>query len=111
MVRTYFSLAANLSADVQDVTVEVFYDGQRIGDFYHEGGVFETYSFEFLGTGETSELEFKITSVNSNSDNTIDASANTRNTFNAYKYTADRNQTECQTDAYSKHNAICEWDF
>ncbi|MEP1355968.1 MAG: calcium-binding protein [Tateyamaria sp.] len=69
-----FNLAANLAADVQNVTVEVFYNGKTIGNFYHEGGVFETYTFEFLGTGEVSQLEFKITDVNAGADSAIDTS-------------------------------------
>jgi len=69
-----FNLAANLAADVQNVTVEVFYNGESIGDFYHEGGVFETYTFEFTGTGQVADLAFKITEVNAGEDNVIDTS-------------------------------------
>lgn len=69
-----FNLAANLAADVQNVTVEVFFDGESIGSFHHEGGVFETYTFELTGTGGTADLDFKITSVNSGSDDAIDTS-------------------------------------
>jgi Ca2+-binding RTX toxin-like protein len=69
-----FNLAANLAADVQNVTVEVFFDGESIGTFYHEGGVFETYVFELIGTGGTANLDFAITSVNSGADEAIDTS-------------------------------------
>ncbi|MEE4187493.1 MAG: hypothetical protein V2I76_03475, partial [Roseobacter sp.] len=69
-----FNLAANLAADVQNVTVEVFYNGASIGDFYHEGGVFENYTFSFTGTGEVSELAFRITDVNAGSESVIDTS-------------------------------------
>ncbi|SLN19328.1 Bifunctional hemolysin/adenylate cyclase precursor [Falsiruegeria litorea R37] len=69
-----FNLAANLAADVQNVTVEVFFGGESIGRFLHEGGVFETYTFELTGTGGTSDLDFKITGVNSGSDEAIDTS-------------------------------------
>ena len=32
-----FNLAANLSADVESVTVEVYFDGESIGTFTHVG--------------------------------------------------------------------------
>lgn len=69
-----FNLAANLSADVESVTVEVFFDDESIGSFYHEGGVFETYSFDLIGSGDLAELEFRITSTTLTSGGTIDTS-------------------------------------
>ncbi|MFK7743618.1 MAG: hypothetical protein AB8B47_01080 [Roseobacter sp.] len=67
-----YELDFNLAADVQNVTVEVFYNGESIEDFYHEGGVFETYTFEFMGTGQVADFAFKITKVNAGSDSVID---------------------------------------
>jgi len=67
-----FNLAANLAADVQNVTVEVLFDGESVGSFFHEGGVFQTYTFDLAGTGGISELEFRITNVNAGSEGSID---------------------------------------
>ncbi|WP_413720831.1 calcium-binding protein [Silicimonas sp. MF1-12-2] len=69
-----FNLAANLSADVESVTVEVFFDGESIGSFTHEGAVFETYTFGLTGTGDLSDLEFRVTSITLTSDSLIDTS-------------------------------------
>ncbi|PSL21966.1 calcium-binding protein [Shimia abyssi] len=55
-----FNLAANLSASVQSVSVEVFFNGESIGEFVHDGGVFETYSFDLTGIGGTAQLSFEI---------------------------------------------------
>lgn len=57
-----FNLAANLSADVQEVTVEVIFGGESIGSFTHVGGVFETYTFDLTGTGQVDALEFRVSS-------------------------------------------------
>ncbi|MFY0621107.1 MAG: hypothetical protein JXQ89_05375 [Pelagimonas sp.] len=46
-----FNLAANLSAGVQSVTVEVIYGGEQVGSFIHDGAIFQSYSFTFDGTG------------------------------------------------------------
>ena len=69
-----FNLAANLSADVESVSIEVVFDGASIGSFVHEGGVFETYTFDLLGTGDVAELEFRIISSTSGSDGSLDTS-------------------------------------
>ncbi|WP_164659294.1 hypothetical protein [Tropicibacter sp. Alg240-R139] len=69
-----FSLAANLLANVTSVTIEVVFDGRSIGQFAHDGAVFETYVFELVGTGEVAQIEFRILDVGSDSDNTIDTS-------------------------------------
>ncbi|MFK7870996.1 MAG: calcium-binding protein [Roseobacter sp.] len=69
-----FNLAANLSSGVQRVTVEVFFGGDSIGSFLHEGGVFESYSFDLVGTGDTSTLEFLISNLPSGANDVIDAS-------------------------------------
>ena len=67
-----FNLAANLTADVQSVTVEVLFDGQSIGEFTHVGGIFETFSFDLLGTGSVAALEFRISSGSSLDEDAID---------------------------------------
>ncbi|MGD9340296.1 MAG: calcium-binding protein [Chromatiales bacterium] len=69
-----FNLAANLSADVESVTVEVYFNGASIGTFTHTGGVFEPYTFDLIGTGDLAELEFRITDVVLSSDSSIDTS-------------------------------------
>lgn len=69
-----FNLAANLSADVERVTVEVIFNGQNIGEIVHDGGVFETYVFDFEGTGGTAELSFQITSVSDGEGGELDTS-------------------------------------
>ena len=69
-----FNLAANLAADVESASVEVFFDGESIGNFVHEGGVFETYTFDLTGTGNPAELEFRISSVGLGSEGSIDSS-------------------------------------
>ena len=69
-----FNLAANLSADVESVSVEVVFDGETIGSFTHVGGVFETYTFDVVGIGEPAELEFRITSTISGPNSSIDTS-------------------------------------
>ncbi|MBE1281849.1 MAG: hypothetical protein GJ676_00920 [Rhodobacteraceae bacterium] len=69
-----FSLAANLSADVTSVTIEVVFDGESIGQFIHDGGVFETYSFDLTGTGDTALIEFRILEADTGSDGAIDTS-------------------------------------
>ena len=69
-----FNLAANLSADVESVTVEVYFDGESIGTFTHVGGVFETYTFDLTGTGDSADLEFRITDVVLTSESSIDTS-------------------------------------
>lgn len=67
-----FNFAANLSADAARVTVEMFFGGDRIGSFLHEGGVFETYSFDLMGTGDRRNLDFRITSFTAGSSDSID---------------------------------------
>ncbi|MDU8911675.1 calcium-binding protein [Aestuariicoccus sp. MJ-SS9] len=67
-----FNLAANLSADVQSVTIEVYFDGALVGTLSHDGAVFETYTLGLTGTGDLAELEFRITDVTLTSDSTID---------------------------------------
>ena len=69
-----FNLAANLSADVESVAVEVIFDGESIGTFTHVGGVFETYTFDLTGTGDPAELEFRISDVVLTSESSIDTS-------------------------------------
>jgi Ca2+-binding RTX toxin-like protein len=69
-----FNLAANLSADVESVTVDVIFDGESIGSFVHQGGVFETYTFDLKGTGDVADLDFIITDVTMGSDGSIDTS-------------------------------------
>ncbi len=69
-----FNLAANLSADVARVQVDVFFGGDRIGSFLHEGGVFESYSFDLIGTGTPTALDFRIVNAESGSSESIDTS-------------------------------------
>ena len=69
-----FNLAANLAANVASVTIEVVFGGETIGSFVHEGGVFETYTFELIGDGEASELEFRILDGPSDGGGSIDTS-------------------------------------
>ncbi|MEX0287115.1 MAG: calcium-binding protein [Paracoccaceae bacterium] len=69
-----FSLAANLSADVTRVTIEVVFDGETIGQFVHDGGVFETYTFDLIGTGDAANIEFRILDTDRGTDGTIDTS-------------------------------------
>ncbi|MCT4609175.1 MAG: hypothetical protein N4A70_08200 [Pelagimonas sp.] len=69
-----FNLAANLSANVESVTVEVVFGGESIGSFSHEGGVFETYTFSLMGTGQATELEFRILDDSSDEGGSLDTS-------------------------------------
>ncbi|MEX0303302.1 MAG: calcium-binding protein, partial [Leisingera sp.] len=69
-----FNLAANLSANVESVTIEVVFGGENIGSFVHEGGVFETYTFDLTGTGQPTELEFRILDDSSDADGSLDTS-------------------------------------
>ncbi|WP_052248973.1 calcium-binding protein [Leisingera sp. ANG-Vp] len=69
-----FNLAANLSANVETVTIEVVFGGESIGSFVHEGGVFETYTFDLTGTGQPTELEFRILDASSDADGLLDTS-------------------------------------
>ena len=69
-----FNLAANLSANVESVTIEVVFGGESIGRFVHEGGVFETYTFDLTGTGQPAELEFRILDDSSDADGSLDTS-------------------------------------
>jgi Ca2+-binding RTX toxin-like protein len=67
-----FNLAANLSSGAESVTIEVVFGGDSIGTFQHTGGVFETYTFNLTGTGEATELEFRI--LGTTSDGSLDTS-------------------------------------
>ena len=69
-----FSLAANLSADVTRVTIEVVFGGETIGQFVHDGGVFETYTFDLIGTGDVANIEFRILDTDRGTDGAIDTS-------------------------------------
>ncbi|MCH2096072.1 MAG: hypothetical protein MK160_13280, partial [Rhodobacteraceae bacterium] len=69
-----FSLAVNLSADIDSVTVEVVFDDASIGSFTHVGGVFATYSFDLTGTGDSAGLEFRIVDATLAEDSSIDTS-------------------------------------
>lgn len=69
-----FSLAANLAAEVTRVTIEVVFDGQSVGQFTHDGGVFETYAFDLTGTGDTADITFRILEADRESDGSIDTS-------------------------------------
>ncbi|WP_406648191.1 calcium-binding protein [Aliisedimentitalea scapharcae] len=69
-----FNLAANLSADVESVTVDVFFGGLNVGEFVHTGGIFQTYVFDLTGTGGTAELSFHISSSSQSGPDTIDTS-------------------------------------
>ena len=69
-----FNLAANLSAGVERVTVQVFFGGENIGSFFHQGGVFETYSFDLIGTGAAADLSFRIINDTSGPGGSIDTS-------------------------------------
>lgn len=55
-----FSLAANLTADVDRVQVEITFNGEVVGNFVHDGGLFQSYAFSFDGTGEEGLLEFRV---------------------------------------------------
>ncbi|MEQ9695970.1 calcium-binding protein [Shimia sp. SDUM112013] len=69
-----FNLAANLSANVDTVTVEVYWAGETVGAFTHAGGVFEAYSFALTGLGGSAELSFRITGASDGATGGIDAS-------------------------------------
>ncbi len=64
-----FSMAANVAADVVDVTIEVYFDGALIGDFDHSGAEFIEQQIDFMGTGSAGVLEFKILDNTSGSGN------------------------------------------
>jgi Ca2+-binding RTX toxin-like protein len=67
-----FSLAANLAADVQSVQVQISFDGEIVGNFVHSGGLFATYSFDFMGTGDAGMLEFRVMGASGDSEGDID---------------------------------------
>lgn len=67
-----FNLAANLSAGVQSVTVEVIYGGEQVGSFVHDGAIFQSYSFTFDGTGNEELLQFRVMGGSSQSSTVID---------------------------------------
>ena len=69
-----FNLAANLSADAERVTIEVVFGEEVIGSFVHEGGVFQSYTFDLIGTGEPADLEFRILESSSGGDSLLDTS-------------------------------------
>lgn len=64
-----FSMAANVAADVVDVTIEVYFDGALIGEFDHSGAEFIEQQIDFMGTGSAGVLEFKILDNTSGSGN------------------------------------------
>lgn len=92
-----FNLAANLSADAARVTVDVFFGGERIGSFLHEGGVFETYSFDLMGTGDRRNLDFRITSFTAGSSDSID----TLGVIPSYAKTMTFLESEVTVDAFA----------
>ena len=69
-----FNLAANLSADVESVQIEVLYNGEIIGSFVHDGALFATYTFSFDGTGDEGVLEFRVLGASSDSAGGLDTS-------------------------------------
>lgn len=92
-----FNIAANLSADVESAEIEVIFNGEVIGSFLHEGGVFETYTFDLEGTGEPAELEFRIINVGLGSDGSIDSSG----VIPSYSKTLNFLGTETTVDAFA----------
>lgn len=69
-----FNLAANLAAQVQSVTVDILIDGEVIGTVTHDGGMFETYTLSFVGTGTTNSLQFRIFDAGGSGNDAIDTS-------------------------------------
>ncbi|WP_172684858.1 calcium-binding protein [Phaeobacter sp. 11ANDIMAR09] len=92
-----FNLAANLSANVESVTIEVVFGGESIGSFVHEGGVFETYTFSLTGTGQATELEFRILDDSSDGKGSIDTSG----VVPSYESTVDFMGSEVTVDAFA----------
>ena len=92
-----FNLAANLSANVETVTIEVVFGGESIGSFVHEGGVFETYTFDLTGTGQPTELEFRILDASSDADGLLDTSG----VIPSYEKTVNFLGSEVTVDAFA----------
>ncbi len=92
-----FNLAANLAADVQNVTVDITFGGESIGSFLHQGGVFQTYTFDLEGTGSPADLDFRITGVNTGSDSSIDTSG----VVPSYEQTLTLGGNEVTVDAFA----------
>ena len=92
-----FNLAANLSANVETVTIEVVFGGESIGSFVHEGGVFETYTFDLTGTGQPTELEFRILDAASDADGSLDTSG----VIPSYEKTVNFLGSEVTVDAFA----------
>jgi hypothetical protein len=86
-----------LSGDIAAFTVEVVFDDESIGRFQHQGGVFEAYTFDLVGTGDLAALEFRITDAFAGMGRSIDTSG----VIPSYEKTVTFLGTEVKVNAFA----------